>query len=84
MSRKRFNLSINLCSEDGKMANEILSKESNKSDFVIKAINAYQIEYITKSNLKETLMEVIGQLELKPKENDNEDLDDDILDLFIH
>jgi len=91
MSRKRFNITFNMSDEEARRAYDRLSIINFKSEFVIKAINAYVIHNsnVTRSDIKEIFRELMKDYNLEVIQGDSNQLEDEHtmtdeeLDLFI-
>lgn len=93
MNIKRVNLSFNLDKEADKKVYEIITQQRFKTNFVCKAVLKYidfkdiDREVITKQELKNTLLEVLKELDITQmnKVDDNtaeEELPQEIFDMF--
>lgn len=92
MDIRRINLSFNLENREDKEVYEVISKQRFKTNFVCKAvldyINSVDGEVITKKELKNTLIEVLKDLDISKIDNANSEnieeneLPTEIFDMF--
>lgn len=94
MNIRRINLSFNLDKESDQKVYEIINKQRFKTNFVCKAVLDYinavdrDKEVITKKELKNTLIEVLKDLDISKIDNFNvgnteeNELPQEIFDMF--
>ncbi|MGL4731519.1 MAG: hypothetical protein ACRCW0_08040 [Clostridium sp.] len=94
MNIRRVNLSFNLDDEDDKEVYDTISKQRFKTNFVCKAVLKYisfidrDKEVITKKELKNTLIEVLKELDISKignldvRNTEEDELPKEVFDMF--